>query len=240
MGRWLALLLAGVLVVAVGASDNSPFAASTVQAKGKSGAGGGYAKNDAKMGKGKGKGGKLANWASNLRGQVPAMFDDKAAQKIFDNLPMGNKKPKPTVDEYRSKGWHYQIKKEKATSQPVDDGSSFPKNQFASGSAALVGSSAKDIDTKANKSPKMDITDPETIRKDEEKYAKMKQWREDKEKARKVRMCRRIVLRPSHYVHARRVGCVRRYSWCSDGCRLFSWHVGGGGASEKGQGHSQR
>lgn len=112
----LVSLLSGLLLLAapIAASDSSVFAAAAVDKKqGGAGKSGADADKGWFKGKGKGKGPKLADWATKLRGQVPGKFDDKAAKKIFDKLPSTEGKPKPTVDEYKAKGWHYQIKEEK-------------------------------------------------------------------------------------------------------------------------------
>ena len=78
-------------------------------------------------GKGKGENPKLAEWAKQLRGQLPGKFDDKAAKRIFDKTteritPSGAfKKVASTVDEYKAKGWHYQMKDDEKDLKLAED-----------------------------------------------------------------------------------------------------------------------
>ena len=191
--RLLVLLLAALLLEHGTASDgDSVFAAAALKARQNPEKG---AKEDASLGvakKGKGPGkGQLADWAKTLRGQMPGKFDDKAAKKIFDSVATGSQKLKLSVDEYKEKGWHYQLKgDETAEATPVDrtsNGVEAAKSsalKSAYGHGSVSGSNANS--EKANKSP-VDVKDPETIKKDEEKYLKAKSWREQMDAKRKVR-----------------------------------------------------
>jgi hypothetical protein len=213
----VALMLALLLALTTpAAGSDSAFAAAAVKSRQSSasssgGSSGGGGSNPSGSGgktgksKGKGKGGALTEWASKLRGQMPGKFDDKAAKKIFDRASAsaveGGKKLKPTVDEYKAKGWHYQMKPEVipaapdggASSAPTGHPAGFPYQNAAGAPPGAPGTPGGPplgaTRTKLNKSPKMDVTDPETIQKDQGKYEKTVEWKERMEAARKVRAC---------------------------------------------------
>lgn len=219
----LVLLLAALLLVEPVAASESAFAAAAVEARQNGQAGGGMGKTDAapgKTGKGKGRGKGLTDWAKKLRGQMPAKFDDKAAKKIFDSaagaLPQ---KPRLSVDQLKAKGWHYQIKDEETTATAADGSDSVQPSGY-DGLKHAYGSSASaegKKNAKANKSPKLDVTDPETIKKDEAKYAKAKAWREQMMQQRKVRAFRcRLLLRPPSRCSRGVQLLARRCSRCPD------------------------
>ena len=221
-GGLLVLLVAGLMMLEHGtASDgDSVFAAAAVKARQNAESGG---KDDpylgrAKKGKGPGKG-QLVDWAKKLRGQMPGKFDDKAAKKIFDSVAAaGPQKLKLSVDEYKAKGWHYQLKgDDTAEATPGDSASSSVEETRKAGalkSAYGYGSVSSSNDAKnekANRSP-VDVKDPETIKKDEEKYLKAKSWREQMDAKRKVRRRRLLSVQASRCPLS--VCSVRRCVWC--------------------------
>ena len=205
----LVLLLAGLLLLLepVAASD-SAFAAAAMQSKQNYDSGAGMSKGDKKKGRGKGQ---LTDWAKKLRGQLPGMFDDKAAKRIFDGAAAsaGAKMPKLSVDDLKAKGWHYQIQGDDEAKDASTD-SRDVKSEALKSAYGHGRTSAMDTKTnpKANVSPELEVKDAEKIKKDEEKYAKAKAWRERMSQNRKVRESRR--RRKSGQVSALRVDNGRK------------------------------
>ena len=211
-GRWglaAAAALALALPQAARTSD-SPWAAAAQPSAGKGPPAGGSSSPPSlgwgKKGKGKG----VAGWAKQLRGQLPGQFDDKAAKKIFDAVggrgggahPEAKQKT-PSVDDYKAKGWHYQMAAATAA-KASGRGGGGGGGGAPGGGGGGGGGSQKNVekpapfqwgkdhdDTKpppagVNRSPKMDVKDPETIKKDKARYEQSIQWKEQMDAARKV------------------------------------------------------
>ena len=206
-GRRWGLAAAAALALALpqaARTSDSPWAAASQQGAGKAAPAGGSSPPTLGWGK-KGKGKGVAGWAKQLRGQLPGQFDDKAAKKIFDAVggaahPEAKKKT-PSVDDYKAKGWHYQMAAATAAKASGRGGG----GGGAPGGLGGGGGSQKGVEkpgpfqwgkdhdaTKpppagVNRSPKMDVKDPETIKKDKARYEQSIQWKEQMDAARKVR-----------------------------------------------------